>query len=106
MALSEAEFQSQVIDLAHRYGWFVSHQRPAQIAGRWMTPVQGDAGAPDLLLAHPRFGVRLVELKTDTGRLSPEQVKWGKAIEGSTNLYRIWRPSDLAEIVSTLAGRQ
>ena len=103
---TEAEFQTQVIDLAHRYGWFVSHQRPAQIAGRWMTPVQGDAGAPDLLLAHPRHGVLLVELKTDTGRLSPEQVKWGKAIEGSTNLYRLWRPIDLAEIINTLAGRK
>lgn len=106
MALSESEFQSQVIDLAHRYGWYVSHQRPSQIGGRWLTAVQGDIGAPDLLLAHPRHGVLLVELKTDSGKLSPEQRQWGRAIEGSTDLYRIWRPIDLAEIVSTLAGRR
>ena len=99
--MSEADLQRAVIDLAHLYGWRVSHQlRVHDAAGRHRTPVQGDVGGPDLLLA--RRGVVLhVELKSERGRLGPGQAEWGEAI-GET--WRLWRPRDMSEIVATLGG--
>lgn len=102
--MSEAEFQSQVIEIARMYGWKVSHFRPAQIRpGRWATPIQGDAGFPDLVLAHPTRGVLFAELKKEKGRLSAGQVAWIRTlIAGGAEAY-VWYPSDLPEITSRLS---
>lgn len=101
-AMSEAELQAAVIRLAHDLGWRVSHSRPAMRAdGQWRTPIQGDRGAPDLLLA--RAGVVLcVELKTERGQPTPAQVLWAQEI-GYAH-YRLWRPRNMNEIVATLRG--
>lgn len=100
-AMSEAEFQAAVIRLAHDLGWLVHHSRKVeQRDGKWRTPIQGDRGFPDLVLA--RRGVVLhPELKTEDGDYGPGQREWGEAI-GET--YRLWRPSDMDEIVATLRG--
>ena len=36
----------------------------------------GRGGLPDLLVAHPRCGVRLLEVKAPKGRLNDAQVDW------------------------------
>jgi hypothetical protein len=92
--VTESEFQDQVIEWAVFRGWKVQHQRPARVIrnGResWRTTIQGHKGAPDLLLA--RKGVVIhAELKTDKGKLSPEQESWRDSM-GET--WRLWRPSD------------
>ena len=101
-ATTEAALQAAVIDLAHLTRWRVHHSLRVQDArGRHRTPIQGDPGAPDLLLA--RAGVVLhVELKSERGRPTPEQVAWGEAI-GDT--HRLWRPRDWPTIAETLGGR-
>ncbi len=74
--LSEAEWQKQVIDLAHVYGWTVAHFRPARTAHGWRTPVSADGkGFPDLVLVR-HDELIFLELKSDTGRLSNEQKDW------------------------------
>ena len=93
--ITEAEFQSQVIQLARVYDWRVCHFRPARVRVRgrdtWRTPISGDAGFPDLILA--RDGVVIhAELKTDRGRVSNDQTDWLSAI-GSSAV--VWRPRDL-----------
>lgn len=87
-AQSEAAFQADVVAYAHAHGWLVMHTRPARTARGWRTAIQGDAGFPDLVLArHGR--VLHVELKAETGRLTPQQAVWSAALGES---WRLWRP--------------
>lgn len=85
----EDELQTMVIETAERYGWRVHHGRPAQNRnGKWLTPIQGHAGFPDLALA--RDGrVLLVELKSDVGKPSADQVLW---LEAAGDNGRLWAP--------------
>lgn len=100
--VSETDFQQAVIDLAKLRNWHVVHYRPA-VAGpqsrRYLTALQGHKGAPDLILA--RDGrVLLVELKTQTGRATPEQRAW---LAAAGEHGRLWKPSQWDdEIVPTL----
>ena len=100
-AESESSFQRRVIALARQHGWMVHHTRPAlRGSGRWSTPIQGDAGFPDLVLA--RSGVLwLVELKAAKGRVSEAQQEWWRA---TMPYYRLFRPQHWAEIEKLLRG--
>lgn len=109
--LSESAFQSQVIALARACGWLVMHSRPARVqrrdgSFRYMTPIQGDAGFPDLVLAR-RGRVIFAELKRRSGQLKTGQKDWLEAIAPSdhpspSHAVYVWRPGDWGEIVETL----
>lgn len=89
--MKEADWQAQVIDLAHLHGWIVAHFRPAQTAKGWRTPVSADGkGFPDLVLAR-KGEVLFRELKAQKGRLTQEQERWGLILG---DLWDVWRPSD------------
>lgn len=96
---TEAQLQQAVIDLAHTLGYLVHHCRPARDgSGRWSTPIQGDAGFPDLVLVG-RGRVVFAELKAESGLLSTEQMGWDLAISRATVgngrvVCTWWRPSD------------
>lgn len=101
--MSEKDFQRQVIDLAHIFGWLVAHFRASQNKyGRWSTAVQADgAGFPDLVLVKDR--VIWVELKAEGGKLSPEQEKWRDALLSAKQEWYCWTPKDLdIEIMEVL----
>ncbi len=105
--LSESAFQNKVIDLARLHGWKIHHTRPAQTRnGRWITPITGDAGLPDLILAHPRRGVIFAELKTEIGRLSPGQKAWVATLHDAGAEVYIWRPSMIDDIIRTLNRKE
>lgn len=100
----EEVFVAHVVQLAQTHGWMVAHFRPARTAQGWRTAMTGDKGFPDIVAA--RDGdVVFAELKTDTGRVRPEQKAWLDAltptIEGP-NVY-LWRPSDWEQIVHRFA---
>lgn len=108
-AISEAEFQRQVLQLAKLHGWRTAHFRPGLTrSGQWSTAVQGDgAGFPDLVLV--RRGVLIfAELKSQSGKTSDEQEKWITQFElvrdSTKDVVRvfIWRPSDWAQIEEVL----
>jgi len=103
-SVTEAAFQAQVVELARLFGWKLHHTRPAMVAGRWMTPLTGDAGFPDLVLAHQDHGVVFAELKADRGRLSPGQRDWRTELELAGAEVYVWRPQDLDFIVRRLQG--
>lgn len=94
---NEAAFTTMVIQLARYCGWKVSHARPAlRQSGRYSTALQGDAGAPDILCAKDGRVV-LMELKTATGRVAPEQQEWLEASGG-----HLFRPRDWPRICEIL----
>lgn len=97
--LTEAQFQTRVIGAAKLHGWRVAHFRPALTrSGKWATPMQGDKGFPDLVLA--RGGVVLLaELKSDKGVLGKGQPEW-LAMLGEH--ARLWRPRDWDQITQEL----
>ena len=101
----EKEFQRAVIDLARLTGWRVHHTRPALTRrGRWLTPIQGDAGFPDLVLV--RAGrVIFAELKCNGARPTPQQQGWLDALSACAGVEcYLWTPADWDAIVRMLTG--
>jgi hypothetical protein len=94
MSERERDWQKFIINLAHTLGWRIAHFHTAQNQrGQWLTPVAADgAGFPDLVLVRDR--IVYAELKTNTGKLSPQQVLWQQAITAAGGEHHVWRPRD------------
>ena len=92
--MTEAELRALVVDMAHKAGWHVFSLPIAKTR----RPVKDAVGYPDLTLA--RYGaVRFIELKTEAGNLSPDQMEW---------LYHlpqmlVVRPSNVGDLTTFLA---
>ena len=101
--ITEKQFLGQIIDLAHIYHWRVAHFRPAQTKHGWRTAVQADgAGFPDLVLVRPPKCL-FIELKSETGQLSPKQEQWLRELSNCLGIaVCVWRPSDFEQIVEVL----
>ena len=106
-ATTEDALLHSIIAEARLRGWLAYHARPARTKhGRWVTPMQGDAGFPDLVLVRPPRVV-FIECKSERGRLSPEQSAWldalfASAAIGGVETYII-RPRDRDRISGILA---
>lgn len=104
LAITEASFQNQVVDLARTLGWRIMHTRPAQVrSGRWVTPLTGDPGFPDLVLARPNLGdLIFAELKRPGGRVSDHQRVWLDCLLRTGAEAYLWEPRDLPAIRTRL----
>jgi hypothetical protein len=103
--LSEREWQQQVTSLAELCGWHWAHWRAARTERGWRTPVSGPLGAgfPDLLLIHPRRQrVLFVELKSDSGRLTDEQLGVHDVLRQAGLDVDVWHPRDWEQVVAAL----
>jgi len=99
-AMSEADLQRGVLDLARVLGWRVVTFRAARTAHGWRTPTGGDGnGWPDLFMVR---GSRILaaELKGDRGRLTDEQLAWLAALSDAEVETHIWRPVDYPDRVA------
>lgn len=91
-ALSEKQWQDQVVQLATLYRW--RHFHPYNMR-------RSDPGWPDLVLARaPELIV--VELKTDVGRLRKEQVVWLELLAACGVETHVWRPRDFDDVHARL----
>jgi hypothetical protein len=98
----EAAFLDSVLALARLRGWRCHHQRPAMTRHGWRSPISGDAGWPDLVMARPPRLV-LAELKTARGRLSDDQRIWLELLAGCPGVEaHVWWPAQWAEIEAAL----
>jgi len=79
-APTEAQCQSTIVQAARTLGYLVHHTRPAyRQSGRISTPIQGDAGFPDLVIAgHGR--VWFVELKRKGNKPTDKQALHGLVV--------------------------
>ena len=78
--------QSVVIAAAKRAGWLVYHTHDSR---------RSQAGYPDLALVHEQRGVAMFrELKTEKGKLRPDQVLWLRALTAAGQDAKVWRPID------------
>lgn len=109
--MAEAEWARQFTDLATLYGWTYAHFRPARTNKGWRTPVEGPGGAgwPDYVLWRER--VIFVELKSERGRLSHEQLDVmglgdarGGLLGAGAEVY-VWWPSDFRSAHEVLRRR-
>jgi hypothetical protein len=107
-ACSEQEYQSLILEYAHRLGYRSHHQLVPFRRGRDGKPRAivepfTDKGFPDIVLV--RGGVTLyLEVKTERGRLSADQQAWGDALLMAGCDWRVVRPSDWCEVEALLKG--
>lgn len=95
-ATSEKSFQSQILELARLAGWRTYHTFDSR---------RSAAGFPDLCLVRPPL-VFFVELKSESGKLRPEQREWLEVLGRCERTEaRLWRPRDFEEIERTLCKR-
>lgn len=93
--MSESELQDKIVRMAEVSGWIVHAERPARTTTGWRTPIQGDAGFPDLILVN-EHQVLFVECKSEKGKLTIEQEEWRRILRSAhvRNFVCVWRPSD------------
>ncbi len=88
----------------------VHAERPATMqSGRWATPIQGDAGWPDLVLLHPLHRVLwFVELKREPNKVEPAQQRWldelSRSTFGQCGVRVLWVPEELDEFIAELCA--
>lgn len=107
--MSEAEFSKIVIDIAQLNGFRVAHFRAAKVTRggveKYETPIAADGkGFPDLVLAKAGRPVIYAELKSESGKVRPEQVEWLELLRLTPSQVFVWRPSQLDEITRILGG--
>lgn len=93
--VNESQLQSLVIETAMLRRWRIHHSRPAMMqSGRWVTPLQGHRGLPDLILLRPPR-LLFVELKSTRGAYGPGQVQWMVGLQAVDGVeYHLWRPKE------------
>lgn len=94
LSMTEVAWQRMVCDPAELRGWRWHHQHYSK---------RSPAGWPDLVLVR---GPRLVaaELKSERGRVHPEQRVWLDALAAVPGVETyLWRPSAWAQVQAVLA---
>lgn len=103
--LTHEQWQQQVVDGAHAYGWQHLHVRRTIGRGRkWVTSTNVK-GWPDLFLWHPKHGFAAIELKVGRDKATPEQrmVLLELSLAGATTLTAY--PDDWPKVHRLLQGR-
>lgn len=95
LAMSEAQWQRTITDLAETFGWLVYHAYDSR---------RSEPGFPDLCLVRDR--VIFAEIKRQHGRLTDDQARWWWALEQAGAEAYVWRPSDWPEVERTLRERR
>ena len=92
--LSEDDLKAAVIDMAETLGWrcfSIRRSDQAKVQGRRRT----GKGFPDLCLVNGAGTVAFAELKSATGKPTPQQAAWLAALRTAPGVeVCLWRPED------------
>ncbi len=98
--MTEAQLQSTVLQLAQLHGYNLRyHTHDSR---------RSQPGFPDLVLVSVARGrVLFRELKSDAGKLTPEQALWLGGMKAVGLDAEVWRPQDIGtgRIVNELRGK-
>lgn len=104
-ALTEAQWQRQLVDLAAMLGFHWLHLRPGQTSHGWRVPVSGTLGEgwPDLVFVRERDRrILFVELKSGKGRLTEEQEYVLGVLRNAGCEVYAWWPTDIDDAAAVL----
>jgi hypothetical protein len=90
---SERQFEQAVVDLSKLHKWMSFHPYDSR---------RSEPGFPDRVFVRPPR-LLIVEFKTDTGRVRPDQRRWMDALRACGLDVRVWRPRDWPFIEGELA---
>lgn len=96
LAMTEKAWQGNVVTVARLNGWWVHHHHDSR---------RSEPGFPDLVLLRPPE-LLMVELKTDRGRVTPEQRKVLDMLEACGVEAHVWRPADERDVFARLARKR
>lgn len=105
--MSEAEWQAQVIELAHWLGWRHLHVRRSIGKGKKWVTATNCPGWPDLFLwnvQRPQRGLVALELKSATGEPTPEQLEILEQLAASGVRTMVAYPSDIDAVKALLSS--
>lgn len=102
--LTETQWQEQVVDLAHLLGWKHLHVRRSIGKGRKWQTTTNRRGWPDLLLWAPGRGFVALELKSETGSPTDEQLEVLAELEAAGARTMVARPSDFEAVQDLLSS--
>ncbi len=96
--ITERQWQEKVCEFATLRQWRWYHTHDSR---------RSNPGFPDLVLVRGR-AIVFVELKSDRGRTTPDQLAWLNALrearKGNDNvIVSVWRPSDWPAVMEVLA---
>lgn len=94
LAMSEAQWQATVLDLAHTLSWLTYHTHDSR---------RSPFGFPDLVMVRDR--VIFAELKAQRGTLTDDQWSWLATLRSAGAEMYVWRPRDWDEVERTLTRR-
>lgn len=102
--MTHEEWQQQVVDAAHLFGWQHLHVRRTIGRGKKWVTATNVKGWPDLFLWHPRHGFAAIELKVkpDFPRTDQLEVLAELAAAGARTLVAY--PDDWPSVESLLRG--
>lgn len=95
-AISEKQFQAQIVELARWNNFVVYHTFDSR---------RSEAGFPDLILIRPPRLI-VVEVKSQTGRVTPAQEAWLQRFQECGIETHVWRPDHWAVVTAALSRRQ
>ena len=111
-AINEAAFQDQVLRLARYNGWMAFHdnatnaRRTCPHCGEAIRQPRNVSGWPDIVLAQRNRPLWIVELKSQRGRMTPQQASWIDTLRTATGVRaEVWRPDDFDRICALLRRR-
>ena len=96
--VTERALLDAVIAIAKGNRWLVYHALPSMNRrGAWATHFRGHNGFPDLILSHPSGDLVIVELKSEIGRTTNDQVRWLNSFAAAGIETHVWRPAQLKD---------
>ena len=102
-AISERDWQAQVVELAHKLGWKHMHVRTSRGKGGRHTTATNVDGWPDLFLWNERQQRTIfAELKSAKGVVSDDQRAVLRSLLLAGQEVHIWRPDDLEYVMACL----